>query len=416
MANYAFPRLLFPLQEQIQHWATLGSTEPFLQDIRLRAATHSAFFASPDKELERFIHPACQWDSGIAHALEEKTSQHSDVQLDAAQQFTTVQELGGGAWIADFESMPTRPLELSLILEQLFLQPFSIAHYGLATATRFRVLYVPPGVTIEDRITITTDHTSLTYDAQIVCIIVGAGARITLDCTTSAERGIFTHVLLGWCAERASVNMINTTSYGSQAMGLTHEVWQTAFGSSLESLGCSSGGAQVWHKKEYRVGEAASVSHVSLSALRGAEQEVLITSQIHTGKESSSSIIVKSVLCDAARSFYRGTIVLNEVAQRAQAHQQQRALMLSAQARMCALPSLEVAVHTVRCSHGSAAGGFNDEQVQYLRTRGISREQAHDLLIEGFFSDGIGVQRDALKGIAQYLKGRCRSSLSQNAV
>ena len=416
MANYAFPRPLFPSQEQIEQWSLLGSWDPFLQDLRARAVAHSACLAASDKELERFIHPACQWDSGIRHALEEKAIHHYAGVHNQTQHCVGMQDLGGGAWLADFEQMPTRPAELSFLCEQLFLEPFSIAHYGLAIATRFRVLYAPPGVTVQERVLVSTDHTSLTYDAQIVGVIVGAGAHVDLDCTTSVERGVFTQVLLGWCDKKASVNMVYRTSYGSQAIGLTHEVWQTAFGSSLESVSSSSGGAQVWNKKEYVVGEAASVSHVSLSALRGTEQEVLTTSQLHTGKESTSSVLVKAVLGDAARSFYRGTIILGEVAQRAQAHQQQRALMLSAQARMCALPSLEVAVHTVRCSHGSASGGFNDEQVQYLRSRGVSQEQAHDLLIEGFFNDGITKQRDALKGIAQHLKGRCRSFLMQNSL
>ncbi len=179
----------------------------------------------------------------------------------------------------------------------------------------------------------------------------------------------------------------------------------------MESVGCLSGGTQVWSKKDYMVGEAASVSHISLSALQGAEQEVLITSQVHTGKQSVSSVSAKAVLCDASRSFYRGTIILEEAAQHAQARQQQRALMLSTQARMCALPSLEVAAHTVQCSHGSAAGGFSDDQVQYLRARGISRDSAHDLLIEGFLREGAVGPGDSLKQIAQYLKGRCHTTL-----
>ena len=413
MDKFAFPRQLFPSVEQIQQWSlvsskssrssNLGSMNPFLHSVRSRAV-QTAFHAVPDKELERFMHPVCRWDNGIRHQLE--------IPPESSPAPYSVQELGNGAWLADFEVMPFHPEELSFS-EDLFSQSFSIVHYGLATFSRFRVLYVPPGVVLEDRVTVYTEHASLSYDAHILYCIVGKGARVSLECLTSVERGIFTHVLLGWCAERSSVALVQRASYGSHALGLMHELWHNEKESSLESVSSATGGAQLWGKKEYTVGEAASVSHVSLSAVGGVEQEALITSQIHQGKDSSSSVLVKSALCDASRSFYRGTIVLEETAQRAQAHQQQRALMLSTQARMCALPSLEVAAFNVRCSHGSAAGGFNNEQVEYLRTRGISSEQAHTLLIEGFFNDGITLRSDALRPLVQYLKGRCRPSLSQ---
>lgn len=407
MDKYAFPRTLFPSYEQLLHWSTLGSWDPFLQALRAQAALSRLIETSPDRELERFIHPLCRWDDGSPYALARTVS---DTHVGEQH---VLQDLGGGAWVADYEAMPFQPAELSFIGESLCTRPFSIAQCGLATFTRFRVLYVPPGARVQGRVTVSTDHVLLEYGAYVLCIIVGADAHIALDYTANVERGTATQVLLGWCGERSSVSIGAHSFYGSHAIGLNHELWQTAFGSSLESIGSVSGGVQVWSKKDYSVGEAASVSHVSLSALRGSEQEVLTTHQAHKGKESTSSVSVKAVLCDSSRSFYRGTIILEEAAQRAQAHQQQRALMVSTQARMCALPSLEVAAHTVRCSHGSAAGGLSDEQVRYLRAQGLSYKQAYDLLIEGFLQEGVG-PRDTLKRVAHYLKGRCYTAFSQN--
>ena len=90
---------------------------------------------------------------------------------------------------------------------------------------------------------------------------------------------------------------------------------------------------------------------------------------------------------DQARSFYRGTITMNDEAGQSEADQQQRALILGNAARACAIPSLEVATHDVRCRHGSAAGRFNREELWYLLSRGFDEKEAYTLLINGFYNE-----------------------------
>ena len=109
-------------------------------------------------------------------------------------------------------------------------------------------------------------------------------------------------------------------------------------------------------------------------------------------------MLVKAALTDRARSFYRGTIRIAEDASKSEADQQQRALLLSSDARICAIPSLEVATHDVQCAHGSAAGRVNPEELWYLQQRGLDKEQAEKLLVEGFFCEPF------LKGRPEVLK------------
>ncbi|MBA3751908.1 SufD family Fe-S cluster assembly protein [Candidatus Dependentiae bacterium] len=373
MAKYSFPRALFPSTELIQQWSREGSWSPFLQDLRERATEKISFFAAPDKELERFLKPAGRGDISYCSSVASVFVQYDQ-----------------GAWVADFESMSFIPSEISYLFDRVLSEPFSIAHYAIATFTRFSVVYIPRGVVVQDRIVVHSEHSSFDYAAHVVVVIAEPESEAHIEYTVSSAHSNFTHFMLGLCGTGASVKTVSHERYGSQVIGLSHEVWYADQRSSLQSLSSCIGGAQVWGKKEYSVEEGASVSHLSLSALEGNEQAVLITSQDHKGRESSSSVNVKSVLCGASQSFYRGTITIEESAKKAEAHQQQRALMLSTQARMCAIPSLEVATHDVRCSHGSAAGRFEKEQLQYLYTRGFDREHGYDLLIEGFFNEGLG--------------------------
>ncbi len=172
-------------------------------------------------------------------------------------------------------------------------------------------------------------------------------------------------------------------SFHSQAMQAEH--WTLHDDAQLSTTTLTTGGIH-GADKEYVLGSRASLEHVTLEAYKEHEQGALITRQYHEGAESTSSVTVKTALVDQASSFYRGTISIEEHATGSQADQQQRALILSPTARTCAIPSLEVKTHEVQCSHGSAVGRFEEEELRYLLSRGLERPMAYNLLLDAFFS------------------------------
>jgi Fe-S cluster assembly protein SufD len=112
----------------------------------------------------------------------------------------------------------------------------------------------------------------------------------------------------------------------------------------------------------------------------------LHTLQRHLVDHTTSDLLIKGCLKDKARSIYQGLIQVSEGAQRTDAYQANRNLLLSEQARADSIPGLEILANDVRCTHGATIGNVDEEQMHYLMARGLPRNEAQRLIVEGFFA------------------------------
>lgn len=109
------------------------------------------------------------------------------------------------------------------------------------------------------------------------------------------------------------------------------------------------------------------------------------TVQDHLAPNTRSDLLFKGVLCDQARVIYQGSIRVRPGAQKADAYQANRNLILSRDARADSIPALEIEADDVRCTHGVAVSQLDEEQIFYLMARGLPRKEAMRLIVEGFF-------------------------------
>jgi len=109
------------------------------------------------------------------------------------------------------------------------------------------------------------------------------------------------------------------------------------------------------------------------------------TWQLHESPYATSDLEFKGALRDTARSVYSGLIKVSEGAQKTDAYQQNRNLVLSREARADSIPNLEIKANDVRCTHGATISQVVPEHVFYLQARGIPRTEAQKLIVEGFF-------------------------------
>jgi Fe-S cluster assembly protein SufD len=108
------------------------------------------------------------------------------------------------------------------------------------------------------------------------------------------------------------------------------------------------------------------------------------TRQDHAAPHTASDLLFKSALLDRARTVFHGVLHLRKAAQQTDAYQSTHSLLLSANARSDALPILEIEADDVRCKHGSTTGRVDDEQLFYLMSRGLSRQEAQRMIVQGF--------------------------------
>jgi Fe-S cluster assembly protein SufD len=135
----------------------------------------------------------------------------------------------------------------------------------------------------------------------------------------------------------------------------------------------------------------------------------LHTLQRHLVPHTTSDLLIKSCLKDRARSVYQGLIQVSEGAQRTDAYQANRNLLLSEQARADSIPGLEILANDVRCTHGATIGHVDAEQMYYLMARGLPRLEAQRLIVEGFFAPVL--DRIPLEGVREQLRDVIRHKI-----
>ena len=135
----------------------------------------------------------------------------------------------------------------------------------------------------------------------------------------------------------------------------------------------------------------------------------LHTLQRHLQPHTTSDLLIKCCLKDRARSVYQGLIQVAKDAQRTDAYQANRNLLLSDLARADSIPGLEILANDVRCTHGATLGHVDSEQLYYLMARGLPRLEAQRLIVEAFFEPVI--ERIPLETVRERLRGEIERKL-----
>src|SRR5262249_20159223 len=132
-------------------------------------------------------------------------------------------------------------------------------------------------------------------------------------------------------------------------------------------------------------GARAQVNGVMFTT--GRQHLAYFTRQDHMAPHTTSDLLYQGGSKDRSRVVWKGMIRVEKDAQRTDAYQKNDTLVLSDSARADSIPGLEIEANDVRCTHGATAGRVDEDMIFYAESRGISREAAVRLIVEGFFAD-----------------------------
>jgi Fe-S cluster assembly protein SufD len=135
------------------------------------------------------------------------------------------------------------------------------------------------------------------------------------------------------------------------------------------------------------------------------------TFQEHIAPSTTSDFAFKGALRDTARAVWRGMIRVEEGAQKTNAYQENRNLLLSKTAHADSIPGLEIMANDVRCTHGATLGQVDRELLFYLMTRGLTRAEAERVIVRGFFQDVL--DRVALEPVREALASALEARIPQ---
>jgi Fe-S cluster assembly protein SufD len=157
------------------------------------------------------------------------------------------------------------------------------------------------------------------------------------------------------------------------------------------SLNLHAGARQARHESFSQLQAPGAHSEMlALTVAQGTQEFDQRTLQIHQAPNTSSNLLYKNALLDQAKTIFSGLIVVDPDAQKTDAYQSNRNLMLSDEAEANSLPGLEIQANDVRCTHGATSARIDAEQEFYLKSRGINPAQAQELLVFGFFEEVLG--------------------------
>lgn len=184
------------------------------------------------------------------------------------------------------------------------------------------------------------------------------------------------------------------THFGFQRMLLSRDA-------QLQSVFLSLGAALTRQQIEAVAEEPGSSSELlGFRVGKGDQQCHVVSLQDHLAPHTTSDLLFKSALHDSAQASYYGMIRIHQDAQKCNAYQQDRNLLLGEHARANSTPILEIEADDVRCTHGASVGPVDEEQLFYLRARGISPAVAETMLVYGFVEEALArIKEPELRGL-----------------
>ncbi len=145
-------------------------------------------------------------------------------------------------------------------------------------------------------------------------------------------------------------------------------------------------------RRETRILMAGERGEATLSGSYVGRGDALIdntTFVTHAAENAVSRQFFRGVLDDASRGVFQGKVLVCEGAQGTDGQQQHKALLLSEKAEVDAKPELEIYADDVQCAHGATIGALDEDQLFYMRARGLPELQARALLTESFLAEAV---------------------------
>jgi len=286
------------------------------------------------------------------------------------------------------------------------------AAIGTALRSGGAFVYVPDGVeaTVPIRLFQWLDGPGRLATPRTV-VVIGRHARATVveELLSDTAEGIAFHAggTEAFVGEGAKLVFGTLQDWGRNVYHYSNQRARVERDGELQWIQTFLGGRMVKSNSYFDLAGSGAQAFVHGFMFGDSRQHFhLHTLQRHLVDHTTSDLLIKSCLRDRARSIYQGLIQVSEGAQRTDAYQANRNLLLSDTARADSIPGLEILANDVRCTHGATIGHVDEEQMYYLMARGLPRNEAQRLIVEGFFApvlDRIPLEdvRDQLRQVIQ---------------
>jgi Fe-S cluster assembly protein SufD len=281
--------------------------------------------------------------------------------------------------------------------QKLGSEKFAALHAAFVNDGAF--ILVPKGVEVRDPIVVTHassgagtavfPHTLVILEEQARAIVVDAFLSPEASTPAGPRAGAFACGANDlYAGHGAQLTYVAAQRWSLDTLSFQLNSTVVRRDARVQSLNLHLGGRQARHESLSQLQAPGAFSEMLAVTVAADTQEFdQRTLQIHQAPHTKSDLLYKNALLDRARTTFSGLIVVDPDAQKTDAYQSNRNLMLSDDAEANSLPGLEIQANDVRCTHGATSSRIDPQQLFYLEARGIAPTKARELLVFGFFEE-----------------------------
>jgi Fe-S cluster assembly protein SufD len=329
--------------------------------------------------------------SGLDLAAYERVAPEESATAEPLFALDAAQELPDGVLVTTIEQAPSELIERHLgSLVSADADVFVALNDAGLRGTAF--VYVPRGVAVESPISLRAVQARTgTLVNQRTLIVVEEGAQVEVweqflsgDDQVDGVFNVVTELIVG---DNARLRYVCGQDLSEKSWIFGAQRAEIGRDGRLDWVALGFGSAQGHVRMETRLsGEGADARVTGAYATHGRQHIDFDTTQEHAAPNTTSDLAFRGVLQGRSSAVWKGNIIVDPGAQKTDAFQESRNLLISKRAHADAIPGLEIQANDVRCTHAAAVAQVDPEQLFYLRSRGLPEDLAKQLVIEGFLS------------------------------
>ena len=252
------------------------------------------------------------------------------------------------------------------------------------------LVYVPRNVICEEPVKVRLDLDNAgtaTYWRTLIVLEEGARAEVWEHYGSESDEtdAMLNSVVELSVGQNANLHYINTQDLSEKAWLFSSQRSEVERDGKLDWAALGFGGGNGKVRMTTNLAGQGSEARVTGGYAGGNGQHLdFDTLQEHAAEDTVSDLAFRGVLADRSTAVWRGMIKVDEGAQRTDAFQECRNMLLSSDAHADAIPGLEILADDVACTHAAAVAQVDKDQLFYLNSRGLSDDDSRSLVVEGF--------------------------------
>ncbi|MBA2709257.1 MAG: Fe-S cluster assembly protein SufD [Tatlockia sp.] len=389
------------------------STIPWLADIQRDGLRELATYGFPNRHDEEWKYT--QVDSFLKHRFEPQKNQPREIQADSDSPSGLRLNIINGQVFPDpdFSSQLPSGVIVESLAEAFTSHGDKIKSYlgkALHHEHGFHALntamlgcgifiYLPEGVSVEQPILLSywqDQNNQAIYNRCLIIAEEGASATIVEEFLGAENCSYFTNTMTElFAAAHSKIVHYKIQRESKSAFHIGHLSAQQAANSQFQSHSLSLGGKLVRSDLTLYLKEekAACLMNGIYAPTEGQHMDHHTTVH-HLVPDCQSEQDYKGILNGRSRAVFNGKVIVAKDAQQTQAKQQNKNILLSANAEIDTKPQLEIFADDVICTHGATVGQLDEDALFYLATRGIGRAEASKYLVQAFASNNLRLVPD----------------------